>query len=62
MNDNIKLQMRLANDGKSKWKHEVYQIQIPIAFIRRFGWQKGDTLCVETRFLSRCISIKKVRK
>ena len=46
MNRTVKLGMRMANNGTNNptQTHPVYQLQIPIALIRRLKWRKGQRI------------------
>jgi hypothetical protein len=50
MKQNIKLQKRkvygIGRIGRTH--HCVYQIQIPIKFIKKLGWKKGDVLVLSS--------------
>jgi hypothetical protein len=58
MKHKIRLQMR-KNRGTGRSFHCVYQIQIPIRFIKKLGWKKGYVLVLNSPSASPSISIRK---
>lgn len=53
----VKLQMRTCKTPCGS--HDVYQIQIPKAFILEKSWKKGDVLLIRSRLDSPSITIRR---
>lgn len=62
MNHKTKLQMRMSNNHPRHGYHKVYQVQIPIALIRKLGWRKGNHIIMRSRSNQSTIVLKKEPK